>query len=129
MTIDSKIDLGAPKEKNSDNKVIRTNPNPSKPAFSTRNILNIFNNNDLIKKIDNLKGRNNKIVINSKTNNIIDLSDSKLKINILGNANKENNESNIKKTSKNNVTKVTNVININNNVTNNINIKEALKNN
>ena len=118
--MESKIELSSIKEK-SDNKVIKKDAKPIKPAFSTRNVLNIFSNNDLIRKIEGLKNHN-KIIVNNKTNNVIDLSESKnkLKINISGNVNKENHDNNMKKAlSKNNIT---NVININNNVTNNVNV-------
>ena len=70
-------------------------PPISKPAYSTRNVLNIFNNNDLLKKIESLKNTNNKIIIsNNKHNNNHsgDLSNSKAKIRInVAGTNKENN--------------------------------------
>lgn len=122
----------------SDIKLIQKDGNPNKPAFSTRNVLNLFTNNDLIKKIECLKN-NNKIIVsnNNKGSNVIDLSESrnKLRINVLGNVNnnaKENTHSHdnnvlkSKASGKSNV--YGNVININNNVTNNINIGEAAKN-
>jgi len=64
--------------------------NVSKPAFSTRNVLNLFNNNDIVRKIEGLKNHN-KLVINNNVN-YIDLSNSKnkLKIKISTNGNKEN---------------------------------------
>lgn len=131
VTLESNIELANLRDK-SDIKVNRKEANPSKPAFSTRNVLNIFSNNDLIKKIECLKAHN-KIIVNNKANKVIDLSDSKnkIKINILSNGNKDNthHDNNVvknKASGKNNA--MSNVITINNNVTNNINIGETSNN-
>ncbi len=130
----SNIELIGLRDKCSDvlnSKLIRKDQNAVKPAFSTRNVLNVFSNNDLIKKIECLKSHK-KLIVNIKGTNVIDLSEhkNKLKINVLGSGNKENSyNDNIlksKASGKNNA--MGNVITINNNVTNNINIGEAPKN-